>query len=119
MTIKITESLVTLALTEAKKAGNKAIEEFYSKHGKVDFGTCGFATIAGLCGRKRKVRGLLEENGVNVDNWGGRHKYTLDIKTNVPISTQNIDIRIAVAKAQANVLNEYLGLELFVHSWVD
>ena len=119
MAIKITKELVTLAVEEAKEVGNKVIRDFNLVHGKDDFGTCGFATIAGLCGRKRKLREFLEDNGVNIDNWGGRYKYTLDIQTSEPIYTQSIDIRIDVVKAQIKVLNERLGLELFTHSWVD
>lgn len=119
MTIKITEELVLATIEEAKVAGNNAIEDFYKRNGNVDSGTCGFATIAGLCGRKRKLKTWLESNGVRIDNWGGRHKNVFDIKTTVPITTQNIRIHEDVARAHVKVFNKNLGLELFVHSWVD
>lgn len=119
--MKYTIENVTAAVQKANEAAQQAGVDFATKYPD-DFGTCGFAVVCGLSGRKRTLVKILEEIGALGSKWGGRQGYTLNVKAPVHAerySQQNMGYYEVYHRAFCEVLNEELGLELHLHTWVD
>lgn len=119
--MKYTVENVTSAVQKANEAAQQAGLEFAARYPN-DFGTCGFAVVCGLSGRKRTLVKILDEIGVLGSQWGGRQGYTVKVISPVHegrYAQQNIGYYEVYNEAFCAVLNKELELDLYVHSWVD
>lgn len=117
--MKYTAEIVAAAVAFANNAAEQAAIEFRAKYPE-DMGDCGFATpIANGLGRKRKLRALLEAEGVRLSDWDGG-KWALSVPMpNIGYNQQWRYYYETVRQAWMDALFPALELDGYLHSWAD